>query len=78
MKADAFADNPVQAYTGLRGNALNATQKKHLSDTYVTWAGGTADNSAFSVRVHSPVVRVEVDCGQELLRQHHLTSPHHH
>ena len=33
-----------------------------LADTYVTWAGGTADDSAFYVRVHSPVVWVEVDC----------------
>jgi hypothetical protein len=82
------------------------------NDTHVTWAGGIADDSAFYVRVHSPVVWVEVDCqgpgplaggygatqggdptqlhvhsiirtpngndyGKELLRQHHLTSPHH-
>ncbi|WP_327696055.1 DUF3500 domain-containing protein [Streptomyces sp. NBC_00459] len=140
MKAGAFSDNTVQAYTGLRGNALNAAQRKkllgiveafvgrakadaakvtmsevgkHLSDTYVTWAGGTADDSAFYVRVHSPVIWIEVDCqapgplagaygatqgsgatqkhvhsilrtpngndyGKELLRQHYLTSSHHH
>ncbi|MFI9542670.1 DUF3500 domain-containing protein [Streptomyces sp. NPDC052016] len=36
--------------------------RRHLDDTYVTWAGGTADDSAFYVRVHSPVVWVEVDC----------------
>ncbi|MFF3378454.1 DUF3500 domain-containing protein [Streptomyces sp. NPDC002680] len=140
MKAGAFADNTVQEYTGLRGNALTSAQRKkllgiveafvgrakadaakvrmsevskHLSDTYVTWAGGTADDAAFYVRVHSPVVWVEVDCqapgplagaygakqgdgatqkhvhsiirtpngndyGKELLRQHYLTSPHHH
>nr|WP_241911348.1 DUF3500 domain-containing protein [Streptomyces sp. DH-12] len=35
---------------------------RHLDDTYVTWAGGIADDSAFYVRVHSPVVWVEVDC----------------
>ncbi|GHH26577.1 DUF3500 domain-containing protein [Streptomyces lanatus] len=89
MKAGAFADNTVQAYEGLRGDKLNAAQRKkllgiveafvgrakadaakvrmaevaeHLSDTYVTWAGGIADDSAFYVRVHSPVVWVEVDC----------------
>jgi hypothetical protein len=39
-----------------------AEVRKHLDDTYVTWAGGTADDSAFYVRVHSPVVWVEVDC----------------
>ncbi|GAB2455671.1 DUF3500 domain-containing protein [Streptomyces incanus] len=35
---------------------------KHLADTYVTWAGGIEGDSAFYVRVHSPVVWVEVDC----------------
>ncbi|GHE92879.1 hypothetical protein GCM10018772_15750 [Streptomyces fumanus] len=35
---------------------------RHLDDTYVTWAGGIADDSAFYVRVHSPVVWIEVDC----------------
>ncbi|GHA57449.1 hypothetical protein GCM10010372_66670 [Streptomyces tauricus] len=89
MKAGAFADNTVQEYTGLRGNALTGSQKlkllgiveaftgrakadvakarlaevrAHLDDTYVTWTGGIADDSAFYVRVHSPVVWVEVDC----------------
>ncbi|WP_416984346.1 DUF3500 domain-containing protein [Streptomyces sp. T028] len=36
--------------------------RKHLDDTYVTWAGGTGDDDAFYVRVHSPVVWIEVDC----------------
>ncbi|WP_309055459.1 DUF3500 domain-containing protein [Streptomyces sp.] len=35
---------------------------QHLDDTYVTWAGGIADDSAFYVRVQSPVVWIEVDC----------------
>ncbi|WP_406472468.1 DUF3500 domain-containing protein [Streptomyces sp. NBC_01615] len=39
-----------------------AEVRKHIDDTYVTWAGGIADDSAFYVRVHSPVVWVEVDC----------------
>ncbi|MFF7984391.1 DUF3500 domain-containing protein [Streptomyces sp. NPDC007901] len=89
MKAGAFSDNTVQAYEGLRGNALTRVQKQqllgiveafvdraradaakvrmaevraHLDDTYVTWAGGTGADDAFYVRVHSPVVWVEVDC----------------
>ncbi|MER5182762.1 DUF3500 domain-containing protein [Streptomyces sp. NPDC002896] len=36
--------------------------RKHLGDTYVTWAGGIEDDSAFYIRVHSPVVWIEVDC----------------
>ncbi|MFJ3304489.1 DUF3500 domain-containing protein [Streptomyces sp. NPDC086549] len=39
-----------------------AEVRKHLDDTYVTWAGGTGDDDAFYVRVHSPVVWIEVDC----------------
>ncbi|MEV5842566.1 DUF3500 domain-containing protein [Streptomyces sp. NPDC051985] len=89
MKAGAFSDNAVQAYEGLRGNALTRVQKQkllgiveafvdrakadaakvrtaevraHLDNTYVTWAGGTGADDAFYVRVHSPVVWVEVDC----------------
>ncbi|MFF3201323.1 DUF3500 domain-containing protein [Streptomyces sp. NPDC002962] len=89
MKAGAFSDNAVQAYTGIRGDALTAAQRtrllgivqaftgrakadvakvtlaevrKHLDDTYVTWAGGTGDDDAFYVRVHSPVIWIEVDC----------------
>ncbi|MET9088394.1 DUF3500 domain-containing protein [Streptomyces sp. NPDC004237] len=89
MKAGAFSDNAVQAYEGLRGNALTRAQRQkllgiveafvdrakadaakvrmaevraHLDDTYVTWAGGTGADDAFYVRVHSPVVWVEVDC----------------
>ncbi|MGW2047406.1 DUF3500 domain-containing protein [Streptomyces sp. NPDC001858] len=89
MTAGAFSDNAVQAYTGIRGDALTAVQKtrllgivqafagrakadvakahlaevrKHLDDTYVTWAGGTGDDAAFYVRVHSPVIWIEVDC----------------
>ncbi|MEV1067812.1 DUF3500 domain-containing protein [Streptomyces sp. NPDC050263] len=89
MEAGAFSDNAVQAYTGIRGDALTAAQKtkllgiaqafvgrakadvakvhlaevrKHLDGAYVTWAGGTGDADAFYVRVHSPVVWIEVDC----------------
>ncbi|RPE37415.1 uncharacterized protein DUF3500 [Streptomyces sp. Ag109_O5-1] len=39
-----------------------AEVRAHLDDTYVIWAGGTGADDAFYVRVHSPVVWVEVDC----------------
>ncbi|MDQ1035601.1 hypothetical protein QFZ75_002017 [Streptomyces sp. V3I8] len=56
----------VEAFTGRAkadaAEARLAEVRAHLNDTYVTWAGGTADDSAFYVRVHSPVVWVEVDC----------------
>jgi hypothetical protein len=46
----------------------------------LAWMCGTADDSAFSCRIQSPVVWRELDCndyGKELLRRHLLTSPHH-
>ncbi|MFD7476729.1 DUF3500 domain-containing protein [Streptomyces sp. NPDC059837] len=56
----------VEAFVGRgKGDVAKvrmAEIRRHLDDTYVTWAGGTADDSAFYVRVHSPVVWVEVDC----------------
>ncbi|MGW0572907.1 DUF3500 domain-containing protein [Streptomyces tauricus] len=56
----------VEAFTGRAkadvAKARLAEVRAHLNDTYVTWAGGIADDSAFYVRVHSPVVWVEVDC----------------
>ncbi|MFC8102693.1 DUF3500 domain-containing protein [Streptomyces sp. NPDC057363] len=89
MKAGAFSDNVVQEYEGIRGTALNSTQRskllgiveafvgrartdaakakmsevrRHLDDTHIAWSGGTGASDAFYVRVHSPVVWVEVDC----------------
>ncbi|MFI0821056.1 DUF3500 domain-containing protein [Streptomyces sp. NPDC021098] len=89
MVAGAFADNAVQAYTGVQGSELTAAQRtrllalvesfvgkakadvarakmkevrKHLADTRLTWAGGTAADSAFYCRVHSPVIWIELDC----------------
>ncbi|MEU5274830.1 DUF3500 domain-containing protein [Streptomyces asoensis] len=56
----------VQAFTGRAkadvAKATLAEVRKHLADTYVTWAGGTGDDDAFYVRVHSPVIWIEVDC----------------
>jgi hypothetical protein len=56
----------VEAFVGrARADAAQvrlAEVRKHLDDTFTTWSGGTADDAAFYVRVHSPVVWVEVDC----------------
>ncbi|MFJ2257192.1 DUF3500 domain-containing protein [Streptomyces sp. NPDC087844] len=56
----------VEAFAGRAkadvAKARLAEVRAHLNDTYVTWAGGIADDSAFYVRVHGPVVWVEVDC----------------
>ncbi|MEU9307345.1 DUF3500 domain-containing protein [Streptomyces sp. NPDC048256] len=56
----------VQAFTGRAkadvAKVTLAEVRKHVDDTYVTWAGGTGDDDAFYVRVHSPVVWIEVDC----------------
>ncbi len=34
---------------------------RHLSDTYFSWVGGTAPDSVFYYRIHSPVVLIEFD-----------------
>jgi hypothetical protein len=56
----------VEAFAGRAkagvAKARMAEVRRHLNDTYVTWAGGIEADSAFYVRVHSPVVWVEVDC----------------
>ncbi|GAA4628006.1 DUF3500 domain-containing protein [Actinoallomurus vinaceus] len=36
--------------------------RSHLNDTYAAWIGGTGDDDPFYMRVHSPVVWIEVDC----------------
>lgn len=35
---------------------------RHLDRTYAAWIGGTGDDAAFYVRIHSPVAWIEVDC----------------
>ncbi|MGW2824366.1 DUF3500 domain-containing protein, partial [Streptomyces sp. NPDC001443] len=36
--------------------------RRHLDDTYAAWIGGTQDDAPFYLRIHSPVVWIEVDC----------------
>lgn len=35
--------------------------RQHLDDTWFAWMGGTAQDSAFYYRVHSPVILIELD-----------------
>jgi hypothetical protein len=85
---EAFKDNVVLEYTGIRGSELTANQKRqmldlvghyvsnmkeghakvkmdevrqHMDSTYFAWIGGTAQDSVFYYRVHSPVVLIEFD-----------------
>jgi Protein of unknown function (DUF3500) len=85
---EAFKDNVVLDYAGLRASALDATQRralldlvglyvsnmdeghakvkmseveKHLDATHFAWMGGTAPDSVFYYRIHSPVVLIEFD-----------------
>jgi len=86
--SEAFRDNVVLDYAGLKVSEFSAAQKKqllglmalyvnnmdeghaklrmeeieaHLDDTYFAWIGGSADDSVFYYRIHSPVVLVEFD-----------------
>ena len=85
---EAFRDNVVLDYAGIRAAELTAGQKgqlldlineyvrnmrdgharvkmdevrRHLDETRFAWVGGTAPDSVFYYRVHSPVVLIEFD-----------------
>ena len=87
-QAQAFRDNLVLGYAGLRAADLTESQRKlllgvvqeyvgnmpaghaklrmedvraHLKETYFAWIGGTADDSVFYYRIHSPVILIEFD-----------------
>jgi hypothetical protein len=86
--AQAFRDNLVLDFAGLRAAELTDPQRTrllavieeyignmpaghaklrmedvrgHLKDTYFAWIGGTADDSVFYYRIHSPVILIEFD-----------------
>jgi len=85
---EAFRDNVVLDYAGLRAALLSPAHKeqllglvaeyvgnmdeghakvkmeevrRHLDGTWFTWVGGTAPDSVYYYRVHSPVILVEFD-----------------
>jgi len=86
--AQAFSDNIVLDYAGVRASSFSDVQKRQfldliglyvgnmrdgharvrmsevearLGDTYFAWIGGTADDSVYYYRVHSPVILIEFD-----------------
>lgn len=86
--SEAFKDNVVLDYAGIRAAELTGKQqeqlldligeyvhnmreghakvkmeevKQHLADTRFAWIGGTASDSVFYYRIHSPVVLIEFD-----------------
>jgi hypothetical protein len=86
--SEAFKDNVVLDYAGLRVSELNAGQqkqlleliglfvgnmddgharvkmeevRKHLDATWFAWIGGSAPDSTFYYRIHSPVILIEFD-----------------
>jgi hypothetical protein len=85
---EAFKDNVVLDYAGLRAADFPEAQSRrlvdlvhlyvsniddgharvkmdqvtrHLDDTYFAWIGGSAADSVFYYRVHSPVILIEFD-----------------
>jgi hypothetical protein len=56
--AEAFVNRAKADVT----KARMAEIRSHLDDTYAAWIGGTGDDDPFYLRVHSPVVWIEVDC----------------
>lgn len=88
LLGDAYKDNLVLDYAGIRATELTEAQRalllevvaeyvnnmkegharvklsevrKHLNDTYFGWIGGTAADSVFYYRIHSPVILIEFD-----------------
>lgn len=55
--AGVFTDRLPDGPARHRRAAIEA----HLDETYVAWIGGTGDEDAFYVRIHSPVVLAEYD-----------------
>ncbi len=85
---EAFRDNLVLDFAGLRATEMTGAQKErllalvshyvdnmregharvrmdevrqHLDDTWFAWIGGTASDSVFYYRIHSPVILIEFD-----------------
>lgn len=56
--AEAFVGHAKADAAKVRMSEIRA----HLDDTYAAWIGGTGDDAPFCMRVHSPVVWIEVDC----------------
>ena len=49
--------------------------KKHLDRTYFAWIGGTADDSVFYYRIHSPVILIEFDHQLPVGIRHLVANP---
>lgn len=56
--AEAFVNRAKADAAKVRMGEIHA----HLDDAYVAWIGGTGDDDPFHLRLHSPVVRIEVGC----------------
>ncbi|NUS77982.1 MAG: DUF3500 domain-containing protein [Streptomyces sp.] len=56
--AEAFVGRAKDDVAKVRMAEIRA----QLDDTYAAWIGGTGDDDPFYLRVHSPVVWIEVDC----------------
>jgi Protein of unknown function (DUF3500) len=98
---EAWKDNVVMDYAGVRATDLTSAQRKslldlvelyvsnmsegharvrmdevkaHLDRTWFAWIGGTAADSVFYYRIHSPVILIEFD-HQRPAALRHLLDP---
>ena len=99
---EAFKDNVVLDYAGVRVSELDAAHRerllklvelyvsnmddgharvkmeevrKHAGETYFAWIGGTADDSVYYYRIHSPVVLIEFDHQRPVGLRHLAANP---
>ena len=54
---DLYVGNFREGHARVRMEEVEA----HLDETYLAWVGGTADDSVYYYRIHSPVILIEFD-----------------
>ena len=88
VRLDAFsagqkelATSLIEAYVGrLRPDHAEVWMKDigaHLDETYLSWIGGTEDDSVFYYRIHSPVILIEFDHQPGIALDFDMATRHH-
>jgi hypothetical protein len=66
-----YVENMSEGQARVRLDEVRA----HLNDTWFTWIGGTAPDSVFYYRIHSPVILIEFDHQNPANLRHLATAP---
>jgi hypothetical protein len=66
-----YVDNMDEGHARVRLDEVRA----HLDETHFAWIGGSADDSVFYYRIHSPVVLIEFDHQMPVGIRHLVANP---